>query len=676
LAGERLVLGMGEVVLSDIFMQADVNRKHKLTMTFNPSIFSNVTIRVHVRGCVPGENEDETGQRCNLCGQGRFSFNTTEDCDICPVNAECSNSILTPKNGTWHSTSKSIQIHDCILKSACNYDNRSALLMASASAAHVQGGTLSHLDVERYQQCLKGYHGILCGACDETHGKLRSGYCQKCGSWAKNMLFTCLVSFWLVILTAALIKNALISYKYYGTKNERQQLGLRRPPTESIQAAGPSMVSADNPQMKITIVGPNMADAPKDGVRAAEGRDDDRNYSSEIFKVLINFLQVTGIATSINVDWTSSVVNVLGATDLMTSGGDGLFSFDCVFSNAGPIPRSMQHTIVSILFPCVVVVFFMAFWSIVAFCKSKPLSYLFTHWRVSILSTLYIFYLDITRSVLKIFECIDVDLENGNKGGHSIAISRYWVTDTDVVCHKGSHLLLLFGLGIPFLVLVSFGMPLGLLIVLVRWREKLHDRSFLDSYGFLYRSYRPECRYWEVVIMLRKGLMAAVAVFAYSLGPDLQNALGMGVLFFAIFIHQLQKPYVTRGPKLNMMEGLSIFSSFLIFFTGIIFDNPKTSATGEIVISIALISILIGLLCYLLTQLGAEAFRTVEVKLVEKRIPVSQEATAVKKIWLLTRFMASDMFIKFRSSSNKVLAYSQKTIKTATPKKDDVVTNR
>ena len=33
----------------------------------------------------------------------------------------------------------------------------------------------------------KGYHGILCGACDESHGKERSGKCQTCRSKGANI---------------------------------------------------------------------------------------------------------------------------------------------------------------------------------------------------------------------------------------------------------------------------------------------------------------------------------------------------------------------------------------------------------------------------------------------------------------------------------------------------------
>ena len=114
---------------------------------------------------------------------------------------------------------------------------------------------------------------------------MRSGQCQKCGTWVKNILFSCLVSLWLVILTAALIKNALISYKYYGTKNERQRGHLQRPPIESIQATDPSKEPPDSHSVKISKSGPNTEDASKHSKPAVGGRDDDRNYSSEIFKV-------------------------------------------------------------------------------------------------------------------------------------------------------------------------------------------------------------------------------------------------------------------------------------------------------------------------------------------------------------------------------------------------------
>eukprot|EP00803_Ostreobium_quekettii_P003907 evm.model.scf_2235.1 EVM.evm.TU.scf_2235.1 scf_2235:7195-25453(+) len=655
LSGERLLVGKGEVILRQIFVQAEVDKKHNLTLTFTPPIFSNITIEVHVRACVPGEVQEHRKQRCNLCGDGRFSFNVTEQCEICPLLAECSDSLLIPTNGTWHSTSKSMQVHACILSKACNYDERTAWLSGNASEAHREGRRLSYEDDDQYRQCARGYHGVLCGACDSTHGKVRSGECQQCGPRATNVLFTLLVAAWLTIITALLMRNALISYKYYGANappGPKHGLGPKHavgPPVEVLRTTivANHRESFQNSEMLASN------QSIRSLVKGGSGlQGDDRNYSNEIFKILINFLQVTGISIFVNVKWTESVANCLGATDAMSSGGDGLFSIECALSG-GHVPRSIQALFLGVLFPCAMALGFIMYWAVRAVRRKKPPRYFYTRWMVSILSVMYVFYLDITRSVLTVFECISVDSDRKGPLGDAIARSMYWVADTDIECHEGIHLTLLITIGVPFLAFVTVGMPLGILVILVKYQAKLHDRGFLDRYGFLYRSYRPECRYWEVVIMLRKATMAGVAVFAYSLGPELQNTLGMGVLFLAIFVHLLKKPYVTEGPRLNRMEALSIFASFLVFFTGIIFNDSRTTEAGEIVVSAVLILVLVAVPTYLLQQLVLEAYKTVDSQLAANKISVTKDDTAVKKLWLLARATTNDAMSKVRVPSRK-----------------------
>lgn len=56
---------------------------------------------------------------------------------------------------------------------------------------------------------LQGYHGILCGACDKTHGKVRSGECQKCRGSTVNVIMAGLLATVLISLAAVMMKDAL-----------------------------------------------------------------------------------------------------------------------------------------------------------------------------------------------------------------------------------------------------------------------------------------------------------------------------------------------------------------------------------------------------------------------------------------------------------------------------------
>lgn len=64
-----------------------------------------------------------------------------------------------------------------------------------------------------------------------------------------------------------------------------------------------------------------------------------------------------------------------------------------------------------------------------------------------------------------------------------------------------------------------------------------------DTMGFVYRSYRPQCIFWESVILLRKVSIAAVVVFAYPLGFDLQVVVCVFVLASALYSQLVCRPF-------------------------------------------------------------------------------------------------------------------------------------
>lgn len=293
-------------------------------------------------------------------------------------------------------------------------------------------------------------------------------------------------------------------------------------------------------------------------------------------------------------------------SDFVSSGGAGLFTFQCIFPNGPQLRRASAQTLVSAFFPFAVTFFIFVIWTIKAAVKKKPWSYLWFHWCVTILAVLHFFYIELTRNLVGIFNCTRVD--NPDEVDHSFAIAtaRYWIQDPNIICYENSHMVLTCVVGVPLLMLVSIGMPIGLLIIFIKDLQQQRNSVDAAPYAFLYRSYRDECQYWEVIIMLRKGLLAVLAVFAFSLGPALQSTLALGVLFCASGLNQWKRPFVERGPNLNLMEDISISGSFLVFFMGLVFKDENTSRAGEAVASVVLIAALVGVISYLLLALMRE----------------------------------------------------------------------
>ena len=54
----------------------------------------------------------------------------------------------------------------------------------------------------------QGYHGVLCGACDDTHGKVEPGKCSLCGNRRQQRMLLGAMALWYITLAAVLAKGA------------------------------------------------------------------------------------------------------------------------------------------------------------------------------------------------------------------------------------------------------------------------------------------------------------------------------------------------------------------------------------------------------------------------------------------------------------------------------------
>lgn len=257
-----------------------------------------------------------------------------------------------------------------------------------------------------------------------------------------------------------------------------------------------------------------------------------------------------------------------------------------------------------------------------------------------------------TEGVLKIVLCRAADEASDNVyAAFSTAQSVYWEEDTDVSCESEQHRTLLLGGAVP-LFLVVFGVPLWFLIVLFLQRDKLQDPQMLGTYGFLYHFYTPKRRYWEVAIMARKALLFVIIGLSNRLGPDLQMLLALGVLHISLAAHMWANPFVTDGPNLNRMEGVSISCSILVFFSGLVFRDPDASEAWKIGASAAVIISLLVTLSYLLMQLLFEAVKGLEVHLAKRQIAVKDDATVLAKMVALIR----DCLGRFRKETGCIVS--------------------
>lgn len=299
--------------------------------------------------------------------------------------------------------------------------------------------------------------------------------------------------------------------------------------------------------------------------------------------------------------------------------GESFFSMECAFSTQSSIPRSIQQSIVSLLFPIMVASTFSLLWVTLCIFKAESASYLLRHVCVTVLSVFYVFYINITENAVKIFNCTSIDdgCKYDDRKECTSENQRYWVEDTDVMCWRQGHFILMIIVGIPMLMLVSLGLPLWLWTTLRVSRNYLDDAKVLGIYGFLYQSYTSESVYWEIVILLRKALLAIISVYAFNMGSFVPSLLAMGVTFCACMVHSWQRPFATHSPNLNAMEMLSIFASFFVFFFGVLFNEVRVKESKNLrnAISVVMISGLIIVTVWFFISLLSAILASFKLKL-------------------------------------------------------------
>ena len=323
------------------------------------------------------------------------------------------------------------------------------------------------------------------------------------------------------------------------------------------------------------------------------------------------------------------------------NGGASLFrgfSLDCTFSNSASVPRSMEKMALNAMLPFLLLFTFMLFWALRALKQKEDRSYIIRHWIVTAYVVFYISYTSMTETLLKLVICQSADNASNIGYTKSVAISWYWMEDTNITCYSDDHLVLLLVGAIP-LTLVMFGAPVWLLYVLICHHDRLNEPQFLGTYGFFYKSYCHERQYWEVVIMARKVLLFVIIAFSHSLRPPLQLLLALGTLLISLTAHLFANPFLEDGSKLHMMEAASLSCSCFVFFVGLIFVDPKTSDTGRVIISVMLLSLLVATMIYLVGNLLLEFAKGIDGLLNDCSIATNTSIQLDTKVMLLGRVL-------------------------------------
>lgn len=176
---------------------------------------------------------------------------------------------------------------------------------------------------------------------------------------------------------------------------------------------------------------------------------------------------------------------------------------------------------------------------------------------------------------------------------------RRLLMDLEVCCHNPDALAIMYGLGIPGVVLYAIGIPVVAGTVLYRSRDAMHDPRKRATLGFLTAGLKQEHQYWESVIMLRKVGIAAVAVLLAPQGAAIQTYAALLLVFVLTVVHTAVKPFAK--PVLNRLELAALVTAFVTFECGLFITSTSVDELGK---QLATAAIFIANVAFLLGAMG------------------------------------------------------------------------
>lgn len=123
---------------------------------------------------------------------------------------------------------------------------------------------------------------------------------------------------------------------------------------------------------------------------------------------------------------------------------------------------------------------------------------------------LFLVHPSIAQTMFYNFKCIEIDQE------------KRVMDDMQVICWNHQHKFFSYFVAVPSIVVWGLGIPFFALILLTRLRKDLDVLETREKYGFLYRGYRKEFYFWEIIIMYRKIALIFIAVFISAYGTIAQ----------------------------------------------------------------------------------------------------------------------------------------------------------
>eukprot|EP00210_Caulerpa_lentillifera_P006727 g6429.t1 len=596
----------------------------------NSETLQETTLRIQVRDCVVGEAPTEDRVLCQKCGENSYNFdpNNEDGCTSCPETASCERNYIVPKDGYWHKGPCNSKVKRCVLEEACTYENRTKILTEFSIDFTDCSFSSATLIAYGQTQCSEGYEGTLCGSCAQSYGLSLGQRCSECPAAAESIITMIVLLLYLLVISLFTLRGAL-PYKPKRTRTPSRQSQREILVWNTTRSVAINIQMVE--MMRDGYVPPD-AIRPSTNTQRPSSNSQRQNQgeltgwkTAEIFKIMINFLQVTAAVGGIAVNWTDGIMSMFEATEYVGAITTVALSrpIDCIVSSDSALVRSVWRTLMTLLVPGIVIFIFIAYWGYIKIHKRRALSFLWKKALLSIIVVIYISYLGLTKLAVRVFHCVKVF---DSESLVSSSWTWYWAVDTAIKCYGKEHSALI-SVGVIVLALVTLCFPFISALVITNYKDQRqnHESWINETMGFLYRAFKDRFMYWESIVMLRKACLSVIVVFSYPLGGRLQALLALLLLMLSLCLQTVCKPYRKEFRALNRYESASLFVSSVTLILGMFLDSERCSSTVKLSIVLIIAFVNVSTFCILLLAYLASGIDHMRAVLEEEGVQIPNE---------------------------------------------------
>lgn len=362
--------------------------------------------------------------------------------------------------------------------------------------------------------CAKGYRGNLCNDCEEDYSTQGNGVCSKCPSLNSNILLCSVLGLVVVCLFVLIVF-----------------ISLR---------------SAMKPRSELAIY----------------------------LKILLNYVQMVMVASSLNMRWPVYVQSFLRGQQTAGNAADQLLSVDCLLKELSPMKTFYSNLVLYVALPAAAMGLCALWWGIaVVLWRIEQVRRKFVG---SLVLIIFVVHTSLTKILFSAFAC------------RELLPGEFWLSaNLAIRCWDEEHIGNLLKMAVPGIVLWVICLPTLTLLLLVQSKHILNDSSLRLQYSFLYKGYRADWYFWEFVILYRKILLVCVSVFLTTVSIVVQALSMLAVILACLFVQLYVKPFL--GTTFNPLELKALLASLITIYAGLYFQTNST----ETVVDMALFGLII-----------------------------------------------------------------------------------